>query len=154
MAVLLKDIPFVQPGEPILASYFNALSNAVIQIANFIDNTKGGGGLDVKVTNSGLLIALMGFRDRVFPVKLTAAPPAGVPILPSQCKYGYRGIGRDIEGTDVIPTYGRDVHGDECAVYPAEIDHLAAVFLNPQDDGSNLAELWILTECPARGPCQ
>lgn len=148
-----NPIKLVEIGQPIKASDFNALAQGVMDLRDFLSNTKGGGGLEVKVTESGLLIALLGIRDRIFPVKITQAPPPDVALLPSACKYGYRGIGQSFVETQQVPVYGRPVQGDECAVYPAKVGHLAAVFLNPQDDGTNIAELWILTEVPARGPC-
>ena len=140
----------VQRGEAIRAEDWNTVASVV----EALSNVRGGAGLTASFGIDGLLIALTGgLKNRFVWCKITAAPPPGVPILPSDCKYSYKGLDAKIDEVDKLPVYGRQVENDEAAVYPAKGGHLCFVFRNPQADGTKLAELGVLTESPARGPC-
>lgn len=145
---------FRKGAKEIRADDLNQIVDAVAALNDIVYNASGSAGLDVKVSSTGLMIALLGsLKDRILPVKITEAPAPDVAVLPSNCKYSYLGLDRAVKDSLVIPVYGRPIHADECAVYPAKVGDLAFIFRNPQDDGTKEAELWILTEVPARGPC-
>lgn len=145
---------FTAGAKAIKASDLNAMSDAIKDLWDIIGNASGGPGIDVSVNAGGLLIALLGpLKDRLVTVKITAAPTPRVALLPSACTYSYSGIDKKISDDNVTPIYGRPVTEDDCAIYPAKVGHLAFIFRNPQGDGNKKAELWILTETPARGPC-
>lgn len=146
-------IPRVRKGEPIRAQDWNRLCGMVERLVA----VRAGSGLSVEFGPEGLIIGLIGglLRELFVPCKIITAPPFGVPVLPSNCPYGYRGLfGKSgVTEASVMPVYGRPVHNDEVAVYPCKVGDLCAIFRNPQANGSKKAELIVLTEKPVRGPC-
>lgn len=112
-------------------------------------------GLSQQVGPASLLMTLLGRQStHVVLGKITAAPPAGVAILPSNCRYSAHGLGRNWTVVDALPTYGRRVKFDECAVYPAEVGDFCAIYRNVRVNGQPpVVELDVFTEMEARGPC-
>jgi len=142
------SLPRATPREKPLARDFNSIAEAVEQLQRIVGVSQAPpGGM------AGLLLSMLGSKDRVLWCKITAAPPAGVPLLPSLCRYSYQSLDRGFVESNVLPKYGRLVENDECAIYPALVGDLCAVFRSPQDDGTYIAELMLFRENPAIGPC-
>lgn len=127
----------------------------IIRAIRGLSNIKAGRGLSATVGIDGIVLALLGaFKERFLLGKITAAPAPGQLILPSQCRYSARAIGKArVVLTDVLPAYGRQVENDEVGVYPAKVGDLCAILRNPQGGGKVRAELWVFRENPGRGPC-
>lgn len=140
-----------RPGEPVRAEDVAQLIDAVRAALT----VRTGRGIAASVGVDGIVLALLGaFGSRLLLAKITGAPPPDEPVLPSQCRYSAQAIGKPGAAvTDVLPAYGRQVHGDEVAVYPARVGDLCAILRNPQGGGNVRAELWIFGEAPYRRPC-
>lgn len=144
----------VKKGDPIRADDFNALIDLVNRLSEMVLGARGGTGIDLKVQAAGLIVALAdATKERAVWVKLTDAPPPGVPVLPSACPYTYVGLDQKFEVVDALPDYGRPCFGDDHHIYPDLVGNLAICLRNPQGNGSKLAQLFILNEQPYTGPC-
>jgi hypothetical protein len=144
--------------ERIRAEDLNRLTEAVLALYQ----ARGGRGVDVSVGEGGIRVALSAsLREHGFLVRVTSAPPPGVPVLPSACRYGWRAVGKPqlvSAAAGDLPVYGRSVQGDEAGVYPALVGDLAWVWRNLRPVGPGggdiiVAELDIWTEKVARLNC-
>ena len=139
----------VTAGDPVRHEDVNAGIRADQKLAR----VRGGHGISVRNSDDGLLIALLdGGKDWVIKCRITAAPPYGVPVLPSLCRYSVKSHNRRFTMTLVYPTYGRQVENDEVGVYPAKVGALCAVLRN-RINGVIVPELWVFRENIYRGPC-
>ena len=136
-------------GGLVHRSEFNQLLDALERMLDI----KSSQGLSASVSTRGLAINLMGDQERWVWAKVTAAPPYGVPVLPSQCLYSALPLGREVQLQDALPKYGRDVFGDEVHLYPAKVGDMCGIVRNPRGNGLYDAELFILTEYVVRGDC-
>lgn len=136
------------------AAWLNAVSEEVEALSALVRGARGGPGLSLATGSGGLLIGLMAsMKERFIVAKITAAPPAGVPIAPSLCLYSAVGLDRKISVGPVAPDYGRSVANDEAWVYPDLVGNLCFIVRNPQGTGQRLAQLWVFSEIVCRGPC-
>ena len=127
--------------------------NALLAALDASMELSGGAGVSGTFGSAGLLLAITGNRKRWVESKIVTAPPAGVPILPSQCRYGVQMIGKGEVMADMLPVYGRPCFGDDHHIYPAEVGHACWIFRNPQASGDVVAEMMVMTEQPYTGPC-
>lgn len=143
--------PRKRPRDPILASEWNQILDAL----EALGNVQTGAGLSATVGANGLTLALVGRHPGYITLgKITAAPPAGVIILPSNCRYSAAAMGRGWVVTNQFPVYGRRVENDECGIYPAKVGDFCAIYRNVRTTGqAAIAELEVFTEKEARGPC-
>lgn len=74
------------------------------------------------------------------------APPADVPVLPSQCRYKVRDVTTGEIWEDMLPLMGRQVYRDEFKVYPQRVGVPCVIFRVPLENGEFLSHLWIFDE--------
>lgn len=127
--------------------------NDLIDRLDAVLQVEGGAGVNASVSAAGFLLAISGGKDRFAWGKIVVAPPVGVPVLPSACKYDIQLISKGPKLTQVLPVYGRPCTNDEVHIYPAKVGHLVLILKNPQADGTVKPEVFVLTEEPVRGDC-
>lgn len=128
---------------------FNALL-AALDAALELGGAAGVGG---SFTSSGLMLAITDGKGRWDDARIVEAPPYGVPILPSACKYSVQKISKGAVIPLMLPVYGRPCFGDDVHIYPAKVGHACKIYRNTQGAGVVVAELAVFTEFAVRGGC-
>ena len=141
----------LRPGDRIRAEDVQAGINAGFKVGS-ID---GGDGIRVFHTPWSMTISLSkGNKHRILSAVITQAPPPGVPILPSQCKYWAQALDHRFVIVDEYPAYGRLVENDESAIYPAKVNDFCLIIRYVKPGTTEWAAgLMVLRENVARGPC-
>lgn len=141
-------------GEPIRAEDFNELVRAIRGLQTLTLGPGLSGGFSAR---GGLRLILRGWRDafggRAAMGVITKAPTDMAPVLPSDCFYDVEALDGEWKMEDAVPVYGRDVAGDQAAIFPARVGDLCIILRRPTDDDDVEDQLWILSERTVRAPC-
>lgn len=151
----MPDLPRVNPGDPLVAEQYNVLADAVERTQTALGGATGIDAVPAPGSSAPgqVLWALQNRLGWVLRARITKAPPAGVAVLPSACRYDAASLDSAHTLTNELPSYGRQVENDECAIYPARVDDLCLILISPQDNRDQKLELMLLRENPARGSC-
>lgn len=148
---MIRVPPKVKTGDPIRASDFNALIEAVQTLASI----RATAPLRIETKGGGLTIAI----DRVtrsYDAVITARNGPAAPANPSAYTYKYRVLDKPEMGEIgfIAPDF-RSVRNDEVKIHPASVGDPVRVFIYPTDTGGTVKYLDMLNaETPAWGDCE
>ena len=164
--------PLALPEDPSGSSRLAENIRKVLRAIRALSRIEGRNGITAQVNQAGVVLSLnrpeFAFFSRVVAVRVGAQTitqwgQQAAYATPSQVSYDVKVFGRPDIGEDdgsgdrvvrsLVPVYGRPVNEDESAIWPARVGDRCWIIRSPDQNGSPIAELHIMTERIAFRPC-